>query len=103
MNKFLFFLFSLCLSCFSFHDLLEASRSQPFSSEEEAEAYLALHYDLGCEYYQRQEWRRASTEFEKVIYFFPTSEVAAVTSYYLAICYFEMKEYDLLIQNFLAI
>lgn len=90
MNKFLLTIFCLFASFFS----LEASRSHPFASEEEAEAYLALHYDLGCEYYQKQDWRYASDEFEKVIYFFPSSETAAVASYYLAICYFEMKEYD---------
>ncbi len=95
-TKFSFFpfcLFALFFS-FSFSFSLEASRSQPFASKEEGESYLACHYDLGCEYYQKQDWRHASTEFEKVIYFFPTSETAAIASYYLAICYFEMREYD---------
>ncbi len=73
---------------------LQASKSKPFSSQEDADAYLTCHYNAACRYYNHKEWRRASMEFEKVIYFFPNSDAAADASYYLAICYFEMKEYD---------
>lgn len=79
---------------------LHASRSNPFTSEEEADNYLTTHYNRGCEHYNRQKWRRASSEFEKVIYFFPNSEDAAKASYFLAICYFEMKEYDFANEEF---
>lgn len=79
---------------------LHASKSKPFDSEEEADAYLTAHYNQGCEYYNSESWRRASTEFEKVIYFFPCSDEAAKAAYYLAVCYYEMKEYDFANEEF---
>lgn len=84
----------LSILCWGSPLQLQASKSKPFSSQEEADIYLTSHYNRGCYHYNRQEWRRASTEFEKVIYFFSDSDAAADAAYYLAICYFEMKEYD---------
>lgn len=84
----------LSILCWGSPLQLQASKSKPFISQEEADAYLTSHYNRGCYHYNRQEWRRASTEFEKVIYFFSDSDEAADAAYYLAICYFEMKEYD---------
>lgn len=73
---------------------LHALKKKGFKTQAEAECYLNTHYQRGCEYYNRGLWRTASTEFERVIHFFPSSVEAAEGSYYLAICYFEMKEYD---------
>lgn len=89
----------LCAACLGF-STLSASISKSFKSEEEADCYLTTHYNLGCKHYNRQEWRSASSHFEKVIYFFPCSEAAAEACYYLAICYFEMKEYDFANEEF---
>lgn len=87
----LFFILSLPLC---------ASRSKPFKSQEDADAYLTEHYNKGCDYYNRKEWSRASKEFEKVIYWLPCSDEAAKASYYLAVSYFEMKEYDFANEEF---
>jgi outer membrane protein assembly factor BamD (BamD/ComL family) len=87
---------ALCLS----FSTLQASKSKPFKSEEDADSYLTTHYDLGCKCYNSQDWHCAANEFEKVIYFFPDSDAAAKASYYLAICYFEMKEYDFANEEF---
>lgn len=87
-------LYILSILCLSFATLQAAPSKPFFKSEEEADIYLSKHYQLGCQAYNCQNWRRASAEFEKVIYFFPCSETAAEVSYYLAVCYFEMKEYD---------
>src|SRR5690349_16703964 len=65
-----------------------------FSSKEEANAFVTKHYNLGCDYYNNQEWRNASKEFEKVIRFLPCSDVSSDAAYYLAVSYFKMKEYD---------
>lgn len=94
-----YFLFALCLLSI-ISSSLYASKSKPFKSQDEADAYLTEHYNRGCEYYNRESWRRASTEFEKVIYFFPCTDEAATASYYLAVCYFEMKEYDFANEEF---
>ena len=75
-------------------------RSKYFRSEEEANQYLINHYNLGCRYYNQKEWHRASSEFEKVIFYFPCSDTAAEASYYLAVCYFEIKEYDFANEEF---
>ncbi len=91
------FLIALCMLgalCLGTSELHAAKLKKHFKSEEEAEEYLTTHYNLGCKHYNAQEWRCASAEFEKVIYFFPSSEAAAEASYYLAVCYFEMREYD---------
>lgn len=79
---------------------LVASKAKPFRSEEEADAYLSEHYNQGCAYYNQRSWYRASNEFEKVIYFFPCTDEAARSSYYLAVCYFEMGEYDFANEEF---
>jgi outer membrane protein assembly factor BamD (BamD/ComL family) len=81
---------SLCFSSASLH----AIKQKQFKSEEEANEYAIKHYNLGSKYYNDQEWRHAAKEFEKVIYFCPDSDEAAEAAYYLAVCYFEMKEYD---------
>jgi len=74
--------------------LAEAKKAKPFKCQEKGDNYLLSHYNAGCKYYNEQNYRKAYTEFEKVIYFFPSSEAAAEASYYLGVCYFEMKEYD---------
>lgn len=89
-KSFLLVFISFCCLAGSAH----AAKAKPFKSSAEADAYLSSHYNLGCEHYNKQEYRDAYTHFEKVIYFFPDSEVAAEASYYLGVCYFEMKEYD---------
>lgn len=88
-----------CLACTA-STFLHASKSKPFNSQEEADDYLKIHYNLGCEYYNQESWRNAANEFEKVVYFFPTSDAAAEASYYLAVSYFEMKEYDFANESF---
>lgn len=75
-------------------------KSKYFRSQEEADQYLTTHYNLGSNYYNQKSWRKASGEFEKVIFYFPTSDVAAEASYYLAVCYFEMGEYDFANEEF---
>lgn len=92
-------IYMLCLLCMMPLSL-HALKSKPFASQEEADAYLTEHYNAGSDYYNRESWRRASEEFEKVIYFFPCSDEAAEASYYLAVCYFEMKEYDFANEEF---
>lgn len=71
-----------------------ASKSKPFSCQEDAERYLIGHYKQACRYYREGNWRYAADEFEKVIHFFPASEEAIQASYYLGVCFYEMKEYD---------
>lgn len=87
---------ALLFNSFSF----SATKSKQFATEEEGQNYLTTHYNVGCQYYNQQNWRRSATEFEKVIYFFPSSDAAAEASYYLAVCYFEMKEYDFANEEF---
>jgi outer membrane protein assembly factor BamD (BamD/ComL family) len=91
--------FILCVICLNFSSL-QASISKPFNSQEDADSYLVSHYNLGCEHYNRQEWRQAACQFEKVIYFFPCSDAAAEASYYLAVSYYKMKEYDFANEEF---
>lgn len=79
---------------------LEAAKKPTFANQEQADSYLTLHYNLGAQFYNNQEWKKAANEFEKVIYFFPSSEAAAEASYFLAVCYFEMKEYDFANEEF---
>lgn len=79
---------------------LSASKTKPFRNQAEGEYYLTHHFNKGCEYYNRGEWRSASNEFEKIIYFFPCSEEGAKASYYLGVCYFERKEYDFANEEF---
>lgn len=75
-------------------------KTKYFKSKEEASCYLTTHYNLGSKYYNNEQWRKASTEFEKVIFYFPASDEAAEASYYLAVSYFEMKEYDFANEEF---
>lgn len=93
-----FFLFSCLLSVSSLQ--AHKPRAKYFKTPEEAECYMTKRYNLGCEYYNKQEWRRAVPEFEKVIFYFPDSDTAAKTSYYLAVSYFEMHEYDFANEEF---
>ena len=92
--KQIIFLTLFCLSILFTPASVEAVKPKAFSSQEEAECYLTTHYNLACEHYNDQAWRRASNEFEKVIYFFPCSDEASRAYYYLGICYFYMNEYD---------
>lgn len=75
-------------------------RTKYFRSEVEADCYLTKHYNLGCKYYNNEEWRKASSEFERVIFYFPCNDAAADASYYLAVSYFEMNEYDFANEEF---
>ena len=90
------YIIACLLSAFFFQGDLEAlkPRSKMFSSVEEENQFLVDHYNFGCNYFNAGEWRKAAYEFEKVITFFPSTETAAEASYYLAVSYFEMKEYD---------
>lgn len=94
----IFFLSLLPLFSPSLHAL--KPRSKYFRSEEEKNQYLTTHYNLGCKYYNKKAWRKASSEFEKVIFYFPCSDAAAEASYYLAVSYFEMGEYDFANEEF---
>lgn len=100
MRKYLLCLFSAFCLINTLYSPLYASKSRPFRSEDEADAYLTEHYNKGCAYYTNESWRHAATEFEKVIYFFPCTDEAATASYYLAVSYFEMKEYDFANEEF---
>jgi outer membrane protein assembly factor BamD (BamD/ComL family) len=82
------------LTFFAHSNALPAGKRKSFTSEEDAKNYLNTHYNKGAHFFNEESWRDASNEFEKVIYFFPDSAEAAEASYFLAICYFEMKEYD---------
>jgi outer membrane protein assembly factor BamD (BamD/ComL family) len=75
-------------------------KSKNFKSEDEATDYLVKHYNFGCQYFNCEEWSKAASEFEKVIFYFPCSDAAATASYYLAVSYFEMKEYDFANEEF---
>jgi len=93
-TKSLLFILCFSLSCFSCFPSLHAARKNPFSSQAEADCYLEKHYELGRNYYNNHEWRNASREFEKIVYFFPDSETAADSYYYLGVCFYERGEYD---------
>lgn len=94
-----FFLF-IALTC-SFPSLHALKQKEKyFRSKEAADCYLTKHYNLGCQAYNREHWRAASSEFEKVIFYFPSTDEAAKASYYLAVSYFEMKEYDFANEEF---
>lgn len=69
-------------------------KTKPCLSEEADKAYMLARFNAGAHYYNAENWRKASNEFEKLIYFFPASETAAEASFYLGICYYEMNELD---------
>lgn len=75
-------------------------RSKYFASKEEADNYLLMRYNKGCCFYNEQNWRKAAPEFEKVIFYFPATEAAAEASYYLAVSYYSMKEFDFANEEF---
>lgn len=87
-----FFLLTFLLSCGS----LSALEYPPkyFDSEETAKCYMMEHYNLGFDYYNQQAWSDAADQFERILYFFPNSEMAAKLAFYLGVCYYEMKDYD---------
>lgn len=91
------YLFSFFLSLLILANVTEAqaSISKPFSSSQEATDYFNYHSYLAKKYYNKKKWREASAEFEKIIYFFPDTSVGKEAYYYLGVCFFEMKEYDL--------
>lgn len=75
-------------------------KSKFFKSPEEATNYLTTHYNLGCKYYDKESWSKASHEFEKVVFYFPDAEPAAEASFYLAVSYYEMGEFDFANESF---
>ena len=68
--------------------------AKSFKSKSEADCYLNARYQQAFQYYGEKKWKKASTEFEKLVYFFPDTEMAAESYFYLGVCYFEMKELD---------
>jgi TolA-binding protein len=88
----------LYCSSFSLHAL--KPKSKYFRSEEDANIYLTMRYNRGCQYYNEEKWSKSASEFEKVIFYFPSSDAAAEASYYLGVSYFEMKEYDFANEEF---
>jgi outer membrane protein assembly factor BamD (BamD/ComL family) len=88
------FCFNLLLFSSSSLEARQTLKRSAFSNEMEAECYLTTHYNLACEAYGEQEWKRAAVEFEKVIFYFPNSTEAAKAYYYLGICQFYKKEFD---------
>lgn len=103
-NRSQFFLLFLLIFTFTVfnHSALHAvkPKSKYFRSVADANIYLTEHYNLGSRYYNEESWRKAASEFEKVIFYFPESDAAAEASYYLAVCYFEMHEYDFANEEF---
>ena len=105
MNIKFVFSVALCMAGLFFSPGVQAMRSKSFKSPEEAERYLNDHHGKAVKYYSEKKWRDASSEFERVVYFFPDSEIAAESYFYLAICYFERGELDfasLEFSNYLA-
>lgn len=78
----------------TFGSSLQAISSSSFSSHAEAEAFLNRHYNLGCQYYNQNEWFKASREFALVAQMFPTDPEIADTYYFLGVSYFQIKDYD---------
>lgn len=89
---------TLLFCSFSVHAL--KPKSKYFKSEEDANNYLIMHYNLGSQSYNCENWHKAASEFEKVIFYFPCSDAAVDASYYLAVCYFKMREYDFANEEF---
>jgi outer membrane protein assembly factor BamD (BamD/ComL family) len=85
---------TLFVTLFNCQNLHAIKKTKYFCDQIEANIYLRTHYEKGCQFYNQGLWRLASDEFEKVIFFFPDSDEAAKSAYYLGICYFEMREYD---------
>lgn len=94
------FAFFLLVSSFLFSSSLQANRVRLFRTETDAQIYLTEHYNKGCEYYNKQDWRCAIDELEKVVYFFPNSEDAADAYYFLGVSFFQLGEYDLANESF---
>jgi outer membrane protein assembly factor BamD (BamD/ComL family) len=91
-NRLFSFLFiTISLVLFS---SLQAAKPKLFRSKEDAQIYMAEHYNKGCQEYNQEHWRQAAKEFEKITFLFPDSEAAANTYYYLGVCFFQMREYD---------
>ncbi len=98
LNSVFFLVIALSCCLPSLHAI--KPRAKYFKSEEAADCYLTMRYNQGCKSYNQREWRHAASEFEKVIFYFPNSDSAAEASYYLAVCYFEMREYDFANEEF---
>jgi outer membrane protein assembly factor BamD (BamD/ComL family) len=73
---------------------LQAKKWKKFRCQEEADNFLITHYNAASESYNKEEWRSAAKEFEKVVFFFPDAEQASEASYYLGVCYYKMREFD---------
>lgn len=69
-------------------------RPKPFKSPEEAAIYFNCHYAKGCHYFQREEWRSAAKEFEKVTFFDPNADAVADAHFFLGVSFYHMGEYD---------
>ena len=100
--SFLILVFSMVSLAPCFFSSLHAikPKSKNFRSEEEANRYLVKHYNRGCKYFNADDWRWASSQFERVIFYFPNSDTAVEASYYLAVCYYKMREYDFANEEF---
>jgi len=92
IKKTFYFLFLLLMTANA--TPLQAAKKKMFSSEAEAKQYMLYHYNKGVNDYNELNWRDACDEFEKVVRFFPESEVAPQASFYLGVSYFERYEYD---------
>lgn len=73
---------------------VEAARKKPFTNEFEAEEYLTTYYNFGCENFNKENWKHAVNGFERVAYFFPGSEKGIEATYFLAVAFYNMREYD---------
>ncbi len=58
------------------------------------------HYNAAVSAYQNEQWREAARHFYVVMVGFPVSEYSQESSFYLAICYYHLHEYDLANKTF---
>lgn len=102
MNRKLFVLCCVFLGfCFAQPSLFAFKpKSKYFASVEAADHYLAVRYNLGCKHYNQGDWDGALPHFKMVIFYFPTSDEAALAHYYLGVCYYQLREYDLASESF---
>lgn len=94
MKKFLILSLLLLTTTHPLHPLFAVKPKKSFKTQEEADLFLFDHFNKGCQDYNRGHWSAAANEFEKIVYFFPTKEAGAEASFFLGVCYFQMKEYD---------
>lgn len=101
INRF-FLIFTVALSLFLGESSLHAfkPKAKYFRSQTDADIYLKERYNLGCRLYNQKKWSSASKELEKVIFYFPATDKAAEAAFFLAICYYEMGEFDFANEEF---